>query len=132
MDEAKYLQLAENLSAFRKKLHARAKTLDVRERQQILRLLVKEILVDAQSLTIRHSIPISQTQKSPTPSGSPTTQTLPAAAPQPPSYLLRPRSHRSSLWSSPSFIPIAHAPMLIPFLIGLLDWSFQPHLDQMQ
>jgi len=26
MDEAKYLQLAENLSAFRKKLHARAKT----------------------------------------------------------------------------------------------------------
>jgi len=29
MDEAKYLQLAENLSAFRKKLHARAKTLDI-------------------------------------------------------------------------------------------------------
>src|SRR6267378_1832731 len=93
MDKAKYLQLAENLSAFRKKLHARAKTLDVRERQQILRLLVKEILVDTQSLTIHHSIPISQTQKSPATSGSPTTQTLPSAAPQPPSYLLRPRSH---------------------------------------
>ncbi|HEX8815309.1 MAG TPA: hypothetical protein VF753_07405, partial [Terriglobales bacterium] len=30
----------------------------VGERQQILRLLVKEILVDANSLTIRHSIPI--------------------------------------------------------------------------
>src|SRR6266576_6203837 len=91
-DEVKYLQLAETLSSFREKLLARAKTLDVRERQQILRLLVKEILVDTQSITIRHSIPISQTQKSPATSGSPTPQTLPSAAPQPPSYLLRPRS----------------------------------------
>ena len=98
MDEAKYLQLAENLSAFRKKLHARAKTLDVRERQQILRLLVKEILVDTQSLTIRHSIPISQTQKSPTPSGSTMSQLMPPATPQP-SYLLRPRSNHSTLRS---------------------------------
>jgi site-specific DNA recombinase len=69
-----------------------AQTLDVRERQQILRLLVKEILIDTQSLTIRHSIPISHTQKSFTPSGPSTTQPLPSAAPQPPSYLLRPRS----------------------------------------
>src|SRR5258708_17876446 len=95
MDEAKYLQLAENLSAFRKKLHARAKTLDVRERQQILRLLVKAILVDTQSLTIRHSIPISQTQKSPTPSGSTISELMPPATPQP-SYLLRPSSNFSS------------------------------------
>jgi site-specific DNA recombinase len=92
MDHARYLQLAENLNTFRKKLHACAKTLDVRERQQILRLLVKEILIDTQSLTIRHSIPISHTQKSFTPSGSSTTQPRPSAAPQPPSYLLRPRS----------------------------------------
>jgi site-specific DNA recombinase len=119
MDKAKYLQLAENLSAFRKKLHARAKTLDVRERQQILRLLVKEILVDTQSLTIRHSIPISQTQKSPTPSGSSTTQTLPAAAPQPPSYLLRPWSHHCSLRGSYLTLrPLAvfRYPRLQPFL----------------
>src|SRR6516225_4979387 len=92
MDETKYLQLAENLSAFREKLHARAKTLDVRERQQILRLLVKEILVDTQSLTIRHSIPISQTQKSLTPSGSTTSQPIPPATLQP-CYLLRPRGN---------------------------------------
>src|ERR1700691_3039455 len=30
------------------------------------------------------------------------------------------------------FIPIARTPMLVPSLVGLLDWSFQPHLDQMQ
>src|SRR5882672_7982284 len=95
MDQTRYLQLAESLEGFRTKLRVRAKTLEVRERQQILRLLVKEILVDANSLTIRHSIPISQTQKSPATSGSPTTQTLPSAAPQPPSYLLRPRSHEA-------------------------------------
>ena len=100
MDQARYLQLAENLNTFRKKLHARAKTLDVRERQQILQLLVKEILVDTQSLTIRHSIPISHTQKSFTPSGSSTTQPLPSTAPQPPSYLLRPWSNHSSLGSA--------------------------------
>jgi site-specific DNA recombinase len=91
MDEVRFLQLAENLSAFREKLHTRAKTLDVGERQQILRLLVKEILVDTQSITIRHSIPISQTENSLTPSGSPTSQLIPTGTQQP-SYLLRPRS----------------------------------------
>ena len=38
-------------------------TLDVRERQQILWLLVKEILVDTQSITIRRSIPIPRQKK---------------------------------------------------------------------
>src|SRR5882724_5761480 len=42
------------------------------------------------------------------------------------------RADRSSLWGSPSFIPIARTPMLIPFLVGLFNRSFQPHLDQMQ
>jgi site-specific DNA recombinase len=61
VDQARYLQLAESLDGFRSKLRERAKTLDVSERQQILRLLVKEVLVAANSLTIRHSIPIPQT-----------------------------------------------------------------------
>jgi len=87
IDDARYLQLAENLNGFRKKLQARAKTLDVRERQQILRLLVKEILVDAQSLTIRHSIPIPQAGpvfNEPQPPHS-----TPSATSQQPGYLLR-------------------------------------------
>jgi len=37
-----YLQLAESLASFCGKLRRRADTLDVRERQQILRLLVRE------------------------------------------------------------------------------------------
>jgi site-specific DNA recombinase len=58
VDQGRYLQLAETLATFRSRLRARAETLDVRERQQILRLLVKEILVDAETITIRHSIAI--------------------------------------------------------------------------
>jgi site-specific DNA recombinase len=109
MDHARYLQLAENLSAFRDKLQARAKTLDVRERQHILRLLVKEIWVDTESLTIRHSIPIPQAQNGPAPSGPPTPQRTPRPAPQKPNYLLRPRvitacwTKRSSTVGMPSF-----------------------------
>jgi site-specific DNA recombinase len=45
VDDARYLQLAETLATFRGKLRARAETLDIGQRQQILRLLVKEILV---------------------------------------------------------------------------------------
>jgi site-specific DNA recombinase len=58
VDDARYLQLAETLATFRGKLRARAQTLDVGQRQQILRLLVKEILVSNDTITIRHSLPI--------------------------------------------------------------------------
>jgi site-specific DNA recombinase len=95
MDDARYLQLAENLNGFRKKLQARAKTLDVCERQQILRLLVKEILVDPQNLTIRHSIPIPQARlalNEPQPPNS-----TPSVTSQQPGYLLRPRGSHCPL-----------------------------------
>lgn len=87
MDQTRYLQLAESLEGFRTKLRVRAKTLDVGERQQILRLLVKEILVDANSLTIRHSLPIPQIS-----SGSNNAQppnSIPSGTSQKPHYLLR-------------------------------------------
>jgi site-specific DNA recombinase len=95
MDHARYLQLAENLNAFREKLHARAKTLNVCERQHILRLLVKEVLVDTESLTIRHAIPIPQAQ-SPAPSESPASKGTPPSTSQKSSYLLRPRGSLST------------------------------------
>jgi len=60
MDESKYLQLAESLTGFRTKLRSRADALDVVARQQILRLVVKEVLVGTDRITIRHSIPIPQ------------------------------------------------------------------------
>ena len=65
LDDARYLKLAQNLSGFRTKLRERAQTLAAHERQQILRLLVKEVLVGSDTLTIRHSIPLFPSDGSP-------------------------------------------------------------------
>jgi site-specific DNA recombinase len=90
VDETRYLQLAETLSGFRTKLSARAETLDVKQRQQILRLLVKEILVGNDTLTIRHSIPIPPSESGS--NGSPPSNSNPSGPSNPPSYRLRSRS----------------------------------------
>ena len=90
VDDAKYLQLAESLATFRSKLRARAETLDVRERQQVLRLLVKEVLIGGDSITIRHSIPVPPSGSGS--NGTPAPVSGPAGAPDP-GYLLRSRRH---------------------------------------
>jgi site-specific DNA recombinase len=57
-DRAAFLRLAETLTAFLTRLRSAAESLSVLERQKIVRLLVKEILVGEDTITIRHSIPI--------------------------------------------------------------------------
>lgn len=86
LDQAKYLQLAETLAMFRSRLRARAETLDIRERQQILRLLVKEILVDAETITIRHSFAIPSGPES---NGMPNPSLGSSGGSIPSGYLLR-------------------------------------------
>ncbi|CDM60496.1 DNA invertase (plasmid) [Rhizobium favelukesii] len=56
-DRLSFLRLAETLTAFLQRLRASAELLDITERQKIVRLLVKEVLVDNDTITIRHSIP---------------------------------------------------------------------------
>jgi len=97
MDESKYLQLAESLTGFRTKLRSRADALDVVARQQILRLVVKEVLVGTDRITIRHSIPIPQSgPRSSGPSIPPAGATGLMSAP---GYLLRSGSHHPALRS---------------------------------
>ena len=100
VDEARYLQLAESLAAFRSKLRVRAEVLDIAVRQQILRLLVKEVLVGSDTITLRHSIPIPQSgpgsNGSPTPSSG-VTQSRPSLG-----YPLRSGSHQSPVSQSVS------------------------------
>ena len=91
-DQSRYLRLAENLSDFRTKLRARAGTLDTVERQKILRLVVKEILVGSDAIRIRHSIPASNSA----PQG--TELTPKGAGPKSGSYLLRTGSQLESSW----------------------------------
>ena len=56
-DRAGYLRLAETITSFLSRLRTTAQTLDVIERQRIVRLLVKEIFVSNDAIVIRHSIP---------------------------------------------------------------------------
>jgi site-specific DNA recombinase len=57
VDQAAYLRLAQTLSSFLENLRSNVQTLDIRDRQRIARLLVKEVVVGNDSITIRHSIP---------------------------------------------------------------------------
>jgi site-specific DNA recombinase len=77
-DRATYLRLAETLAGFLTRLRSSAETLDVHERQRIVRLLVKEVLVGDDTIIIRHSIPIPTTPSTdghspPTPTGGTST-----------------------------------------------------------
>src|SRR5216117_2414165 len=86
-DRAAFLRLAETLTAFLARLRSAAETLSVIERQKIVRLLVKDVLVGEDTITIRHSIPI--------PSGSP--QNGGSDDPNGQNYLLCKRSNHCSL-----------------------------------
>ena len=57
-DRAAFLHLAETLTAFLVRLRSAAETLSVTERQRIVRLVVKDVLMGDDTITIRHSIPI--------------------------------------------------------------------------
>jgi site-specific DNA recombinase len=57
-DREVYLQLADNLEDFLTGLRDKATTATVSERQRVLRLLVKDVLVGPDKITIRHSIPV--------------------------------------------------------------------------
>ena len=76
-DRAAFLRLAETLTAFLARLRSAAETLSVTERQRIVRLVVKDVLVGDNTITIRHSIPI--------PSGPPQNG---GSQPEGPNYLL--------------------------------------------
>jgi site-specific DNA recombinase len=94
VDDAKYLQLAESLATFRTKLRLRAETLEVRERQQVLRLVIKEVLVGHDTIRLRHSIPVPQSGPcGPGSNGSTAPTSGPFVAVPNPDYLLRQGSH---------------------------------------
>ena len=61
VDQAVYLQLANNVDGFLARLRTTIRQAAVPERQRVVRLLVKEILVTPDRVLIRHSIPTSTT-----------------------------------------------------------------------
>src|ERR1019366_7346205 len=79
-DRAAFLRLAETLTAFRARMHGAAHTLSIIERQRIVRLVVKDVLIGDDTITIRHSIPVQQ--------GPPQGGCLPPSQTDGPIYLL--------------------------------------------
>ncbi|MER6379907.1 rhodanese-like domain-containing protein [Streptomyces sp. NPDC001127] len=59
-DRDAYLKLAHDLEGFLAQLRAGARTADVPERQRVLRLLVHDVLIGPEKITIRHRIPIRE------------------------------------------------------------------------
>jgi len=59
-DRRAYLRLADDLEGFLTQLQDSAATAAVPERQRVLRLLVKDILVGPDKITIRHRIPVRE------------------------------------------------------------------------
>jgi site-specific DNA recombinase len=85
-NRAAYLRLTETLSMFLARLHSSAQTLDIIERQRIVRLLLKEVLVGEDTIVIRHSIPIPA---GPSNNGAPPSTSDPRRASSSECYLLR-------------------------------------------
>lgn len=68
VDRERYLTLAENLEGFLARLHHAAQSTSIEDRQRVVRLLVKEVLIGSDRVVIRHSIPAGSTG-TPSPDG---------------------------------------------------------------
>jgi hypothetical protein len=126
-DRAYYLRLAETLTAFLGRLRSSAETLDVLERQLIVRLLIKYILVGDDAITIRHSIPVAT---KPPHDGEPPKSSK-VGAPKSEGYLLRSGRSNPALRSAELALLAANDPPL-PIAIPFLNRRLQPQLYQPQ
>ena len=118
-DRAAFLRLAENLTAFLSRLRGAADTLSITERQRIVRLVVKDVLIGDDTITIRHSISVSQ--QSPTQGGN-----LPPCGTDRRNYLVCKGSVHRPLRSTCLRVrpfPFLHHPSLEPSLDQAQDAS---------
>ena len=88
VDEEMYLQFVGRIDDFLSRVRQSAESLNVLDRQKILRLIVKEVLVSGDTVTIKHSIPTTSSFPDPKATPAPSGQT------NVPSYLLCGRSHQ--------------------------------------
>src|SRR5690349_4421684 len=59
-DREAYLALATDLEGFLTQLHTRAESSTVAERRRVLKLLVKDVLIGPEKITVRHRIPLRE------------------------------------------------------------------------
>jgi site-specific DNA recombinase len=59
-DRDAYLKLADDLDGFLAQLRGSAANASIHERQRVLRLLVKDVLIGPEKITIRHRVPVRE------------------------------------------------------------------------
>jgi len=94
-DQQRYLRLVDSLTQFGVRLRSSAQTMEVLERQKILRLLAKEVLVSNDTITIRHCLPIPLARSAA--GNSETSPDEPEPGGMAACYLLRSGSHQPSV-----------------------------------
>ena len=104
-DRDAYLKLADDLEGFLARLREKTATASIEERQRVLRLLVKDVLVGPEKITIRHRIPVREH----TPGASRDHEHTDAEDGRHPSYPLRWRGERGTL-RGPA-LALLHAPV---------------------
>ena len=127
-ERAAHLGLAETLSVFLTRLRGAAETLDIVERQRIVRLVVKEVLVNDDTIVIRHCIPVPSGPP-PTNGGGPNDVDNDADRR---SYHLRTGSHRGPLRGSLPLPTRPVRPAATAAPVVLLYRHLQPRLDPAQ
>jgi site-specific DNA recombinase len=65
VDQAAYLKLAETLESFLGRLRDKADTASVTERQRVLRLIIREVLIGPERVVVRHRIPVTSPNPAP-------------------------------------------------------------------
>jgi site-specific DNA recombinase len=132
VDQATYLRLAHTLGEFLERLRTQAQGLNVLERQRVVRLLVKEIVVGDDDITIRHTVPNSNGS-----TGGPTAPLDPGVPKaggdcSGAGSLLRTwRDGRALRNAASPILGLGRACLPSP-IVAFLHGAFQPHLDQMQ
>ena len=86
-DQQRYLRLVDSLTQFAVRLRSSAQTMEILERQKILRLLLREVVVRKDTITIRHCLPIPIAQSAT--GNSETLPDEPGPGGTPACYLLR-------------------------------------------
>jgi site-specific DNA recombinase len=120
-DRELYLKLADNLDSFLAQLRDTAEVSTVQERQRVLRLLVKDVLIGPEKIIIRHRIPVrdSATAARPAPTAEADTE-----GHHSPSYPLRWGRENTALRRSGGGVPD------VP--VGGHDARLQERFDQRQ
>jgi site-specific DNA recombinase len=96
IDQARYLRLTDTLTEFGARLRARAETLDITERQKIVRV-IQEIRIGPDGITICHSLPVGRPEPEPADPErrAPAVGQLGGGSPE---WLLRVRRQGARLW----------------------------------